>query len=137
MTRCLCRAGLGTVFAIAACTADGPVPLTVSGTGFSDGVAHVAVIRIPTLEAVACETTSVVAGSFELDVGDILEPTVAYRVDAFVDVDGNQRCEVGIDAVTTLELPPRMMVAERLVDPSDAPAGCASFETVCAAELDR
>jgi hypothetical protein len=120
---------------LAACTGttDGPVPLTVTGTGFPDGDAQVAVLRLPELDAVACDTTIVVGGSFELEIGDILEATVAYRIDTFVDVDGDQRCEPGVDAVGTLLLPARMPATSPLViDVPDDAAACASFESVCA-----
>jgi hypothetical protein len=140
MAHCLIRPALGVVFAIAACngTTDEAVRLTVNGTGFPDGDARVAVLRMPALEIVACDTTSVVAGSFEVELEGILEPSVGYRVDAFVDVDGNQRCEVGIDAVASVELPPLEMVTKlRLLDAGDEPAACASFENICAAGLDQ
>jgi hypothetical protein len=140
MTHCLIRPALGVVFAIAACngTGDEPVRLTVYGTGFPDGDARVAVVKLPVLEIVACDTTAVVAGSFEVELGDILERGVGYRIDSFVDVDGDQHCEFGIDAVGSVELPPLDMATQpRLLEAGDNSAACASFETVCAAGFDR
>lgn len=138
-TSYLIRSALGVVFAITACgTGNEPVRLTVNGTGFPDGDARVAVLEMPTLEIVACDTTPVVAGSFELELGDILERSVGYRVDAFVDLDGNQRCDAGIDAVASVELPPLEMSSDlRLLDASDAPATCASLAKLCAAGFER
>lgn len=94
---------------------------------------------MPELEIVACDTTPVVAGSFDVEIGDILERSVGHRVDAFVDVDGNQRCEVGIDAVASVELPPLEMTTRlRLLDAGDDLGACVSFdENGCAAGLDR
>jgi hypothetical protein len=83
-------------------------------------------------ETVACETTTVSGGAFEFQLGDVLQPGVGHRIDAFVDVDGDQRCEFGVDAVMSLDIAPTTEAYD-LTFPAgnlrigDDPRGCAGF----------
>lgn len=120
------------MFGIACSSDNGDVELGVRGEGFGAGDAHIAVTRTSTNEIIACETVPVAGGTFEVDLGPIMQRNVAHRVDAFVDLDGNQRCEFGVDAIVSLELGLATDAATvRFEDGSmhvgDDPTGCASF----------
>jgi hypothetical protein len=89
------------------CTSNDLLPLTVSGEGFASGPVHVAVTQTAINESVACESDSVVDGTFRIDFGRVIQPKVGHRVDTFVDLDGNQRCEFGVDAVMSMTIEPK------------------------------
>lgn len=89
------------------CTSNDLLPLTVSGEeDFPNGPIHVAVTQTALNEAVACESTDVVGGAFHLDLGRVVQPKVGHRVDAFIDLDGDRRCELGVDAVMSMTVEP-------------------------------
>lgn len=117
----------------AACASrDDYLELDVKGEGFAAGEAHVAVTQLATNENVACETRQVQAGSFDVELGAILQPKVDHRVDAFVDLDGDGRCQFGIDAVASLALEPltegtNVTFPDGSMRIGDDPTGCESF----------
>lgn len=119
-----------------ACTGDDNVSenrdLTVEGVQFPAGSAHVNVTQTAIGETVACVDTVVDAGgSFKLELGKILQPKVGHRLDVFVDVNGDDRCEFGVDAVETSELPPSTIGTHQTFNGVDSigrsPTGCAGF----------
>jgi hypothetical protein len=117
----------------AACASrDDYLEFEVKGEGFGAGEAHVAVTQLATNEYVACTTTQVQAGSFDVELGPVLQPKVGHRVDAFVDLDGDGRCQFGADAVVSLALEP-LTEATDLTFPNgamrigDDPSGCEAF----------
>lgn len=124
-----------TMFAIALCCGcadDGLLPLTVSGEDFASGPVHVAVTQTAINESVACESTAVVGGGFRIDLGRIVQPKVGHRIDAFVDLDGNRRCEFGVDAVVSMTIEPttagyNVGFANGSTHVGDDPTGCAGF----------
>ncbi|MCU0663993.1 MAG: hypothetical protein MUC50_16905 [Myxococcota bacterium] len=103
--------------------------LTVRGEGFGNGQAHICVTNIDADEVVACESTTVHEGVFELQLDKIMQPMVVHRVNAFVDLDENQRCEFGSDAVMTTEVREATTVTFANEDTwiGDDPSGCVSF----------
>jgi hypothetical protein len=124
-----------TMFAIAlccGCTSSDLLPLTVSGEGFASGPVHVAVTQTAINESVACESSSVVDGAFRIDLGRVVQPNVGHRIDAFVDLDGNQRCEFGVDAVVSMTVEPKA-AGYNVGFPNggtrvgEDPTGCAGF----------
>ncbi len=115
-----------------ACADGGLLSFAVIGEGFADGEARVAVTQLAVDETIACATTRAVAGRFEVDFGEIMQPRVGHRVDAFVDLDGDERCEFGVDAVMSLELAPAdassdLTFPDGAMRVGDDPAGCAGF----------
>jgi hypothetical protein len=132
-TRSRFLAGLVPITALAACAQDSDyLNLTVAGDELGSGVAHVAVTQLATSETVACESAPVEGGRFEVALGPILQPKVEHRVDAFVDLDGDQHCEFGVDAVMSLVLEP-LTESTDLTFPrggdriGDDPTGCLGF----------
>jgi hypothetical protein len=111
---------------------DDYLELEVKGEGFAAGEAHVAVTQLATNENVACETSKVLAGSFDVELGAVLQPKVGHRVDAFVDLDGDERCQFGVDAVASLSLEPltegtNVTFPNGAMRVGDDPSGCEAF----------
>jgi hypothetical protein len=120
------------ILILSACASNDYLDLDVRGEGFAAGEAHVAVTQLATNENVACETTQVQAGTFNVELGGILQPKVGHRVDAFVDLDGDGRCQFGVDAVASLALEPltagtNVTFPEGTMRVGDDPAGCEAF----------
>jgi hypothetical protein len=70
--------------------------LTFMGSGYSplDGqTLHMAVLRADTGEVVARKDALVSDGSVQLSFPDLLEEDVAYRLDYYVDLNGNGQCD--------------------------------------------
>lgn len=124
---------------LGACAADGAddaaddgVALIVRGEGFAAGDVRISVTQPATPEPVACAAGAVAGGAFELPLDATLAPGVAYRVDGFVDLDGDARCEFGVDAVMSIDLSPLAADASfTFTDGAsrvgDEPRGCAAF----------
>jgi hypothetical protein len=121
------------ILLLSACASrDDYLELDVKGEGFAPGEAHVAVTQLATNDNVACETSQVQAGSFDVELGAVLQPKVGHRVDAFVDLDGDGRCQFGVDAVASLALEP-LTAGTNVTFPNgamrvgDDPTGCEAF----------
>ncbi len=116
---------------LATCGSSGPTTIVLNATGFTKDngkTAKVAVVDATSL-AVKTQAMGIVANgavSFTLDV----DHGVMYRVNLFVDSDGNNTCEFGADDVISVTVNP---VAEGMsstvgVTPSQADSqGCLSF----------
>ncbi len=119
--------------ALLGCAADDHgLSLTVGGEGFPDGDVRVAATLAGFDEPVACEDGMVVDGRFEVAIGEELSPGASYRIDGFVDLDGDARCEFGVDAVMSIDLAPLdgsadFTFTEGATRIGDDPRGCASF----------
>lgn len=120
--------------ALGACgagTEDG-VALAIRGEGFAAGPVHLSVTQAAVQEPIACESATVVDGVFDVELGAELSTGVPYRVDGFVDLDGDTRCEFGVDAVMSIDLSPldadsSFMFANGADRVGDDPRGCAAF----------
>ena len=86
---------------IVACQSeDAGIEIDVNGTGFEvdDGItARLALVDIVAEEIVDVAELTITDGAMAASWRDGVVQNTAYRIDAYIDVDGNDICEIGID----------------------------------------
>ncbi len=116
---------------LAACGSSGPTTIVVNASGFTkdDGKTVKVAASDPNSNAVRATGMGTISGggaSFTLDV----DPNTTYRIDLFVDTDGNSVCEFGVDDVvstTQTDVSEGKTATVSFTPASAAPDGCLSF----------